>query len=496
MSKTVKPSKLTTLFAVFFLVSSCEFLDSQEQGGAGRAAETGVALFNEDQCCRDSSYCQDGEWCNGYELCNCWGECIPGNPPDCSSDNICDEGSCNEGLDMCEYIPIPNCCITVEDCRDGNPCTLEDCVDNQCEYTALAEGTACDADTFECTLDECRGGSCFHGIDVGAPCRFTGDACYNPGECLADGLCGPGALHPPGNDTCDAAVAMTLSDIGYCCQISSTACATNTAQGFCGGAGNPDVFYVLQFAVSPSLYQLYSYNFTLNAEFNSIMHIRRDCPDPNTEVGCNDDCVSNPILNCGFYDLDATDSAVTVQPQPAGTNQSFYVAVDGRGGARGDFKLEVQKVIHANNPCKTWRDNIKVVDATDKGTYRGNINGYVNDLIVSGVWLKTPSHSGATASFDWPARAWFKLQPDVATAYTIWTDEVTPATYFDSVIGVWDNSLVRGCDGTKTYISSAHIAGRNSRTEVNVLVPAGKTYLVGISSYDRPVSGNYVVHFD
>lgn len=488
----------TLAFISIIFLQACGFFNGEgERQEHSGSYSYGVERFAEESCCRDDSYCQDGLWCNGHEICDCWGECMAGLPPDCDDNDECTLDTCNEILDMCEHTVIAGCCYGDSDCDDANVCTVDTCVDNRCQYSPLPDGTPCEEDGKECTIDQCNGGVCTHDVNIGASCYYPDDECYNPGRCDASGLCVAGPLNPPINNECGGAIEITVSSIGSGCQIATSQCAEDNYSGSCGGAMNPDMVYYLEVNVDPDAFQLYSYNVTLDADFNSILYVRKDCSDPATEIVCNDDCIPDPILNCGEYDLDPLDSGVTIGPQPAGSSNIFYIFVDGRGGGRGDFQLEVNRVIHQNNPCRAHWDNVRVVDATEGGEFRGNIDGYINDLISSGVWLVTPCHSTETPAFDWPARAWFKLAPSVDTRYRITTDETIPSVWFDTVIEVWDNSTIKGCDGVKSYVTCDHNRGRNPRTRINNLnVPAGSVYLIGISSYSRPVSGNYVVTFE
>ncbi|HXH18436.1 MAG TPA: malectin domain-containing carbohydrate-binding protein [Chitinophagales bacterium] len=74
-------------------------------------------------------------------------------------------------------------------CDDGNPCTDDDCVDNQCVFTPIN----CN-DNDACTFDECVNGACSHTVIPGCndPCEVlncndndlcTNDACVN-GNCI------------------------------------------------------------------------------------------------------------------------------------------------------------------------------------------------------------------------------------------------------------------------------------------------------------------------
>lgn len=497
-------TKLVPAVPLLLLLAGCGSRDGAADRAAAGKEGPGVSLFAEESCCKDDSYCQDGSWCNGHELCNCWGECKPGMPPDCDDRNECTRDSCDELLDACIHEPMTTCCRWDRDCDDGNICTTDRCTGSVCQHPILPNGTPCEVDTNECTIDVCQGGVCTHNAATGASCARPLNDCYNPGICTAAGVCGPGPLAPPSNSTCAGAVEFTFGDLGAACQKGSTLCSTDNYGGSCGGAGNPDVIYKVSFGVSATAYQLYSYNVVLKSQtagYNPILYVRRTCDSDASEMECNDDCIPSNQLNCSYYDLGFTDPGVTVSPRPAGTSQSLYLMVDGKGGTKGDFELQVARIQHANNPCWSASDNSRVVDATDGGVYRGNVNGYENDIINADLsFYQSACHALDPAWVDWPGRAWFALEPRLNTVYDIWTDETTPTGWFDTVIEYFDNSTVRGCDGVVEVKGCAWLSGRNGPTNptklANVVVPAGKRYVVAVSPNARPSSGTYIVHFD
>jgi hypothetical protein len=488
---------LLVLPVIFFW--SCEgSIDVTSGGGSHPPApvEVGTGVFPEESCCADDTECQDGLWCNGRELCDCWGECLPGRPPDCDDLDVCTIDQCNEAMDRCDHVALPNCCTVDADCNDLNPCTTDQCVAGLCTNVNVADGTVCGTGSTQCTPQmQCNAGVCGEVVSTGAACTYAGDACYDPGQCLANGLCGP-VHHPPANDTCPG-IVIPLGPTGDGSIAGTTQCALDDYTGTCGGTNTPDVVYSFGFTVPSGEYQLYDYNAVLDAMFNSVLYARTDCASAASQVLCNDDCISSTVLNCGLYTLGATDSAINIGPQPVGATRQYYLIVDGKGGQRGTFTLRVDRLAHANNPCQVRGDNPNVVDATAGGTFEGNIDAYADDMMDAGPsWIKAPCHGADVAAFDWPARAWFRLQPAAATTYRIQSDEISPPGWFDSVIEVWDNSLVRGCDGIKLYVACAHINGQDNVTVLNNLaVPGGSTYLVGISTYGRPTGGDYRIVF-
>jgi formylglycine-generating enzyme required for sulfatase activity len=108
-------------------------------------------------------------------------------------------------------------CTVDADCDDGNICTQDACVSNQCEHDSTPlEGTGCDDGQYCTVLDSCTSGVC------GGPardCSYLGDACH-------EGYC---------NDVADACEARdkpngTGCDDGEYCTDPDTCTA-----GVCGG---------------------------------------------------------------------------------------------------------------------------------------------------------------------------------------------------------------------------------------------------------------------
>lgn len=538
-------NKIKILMPFIVLLGFCGRVMDAGEGGK----ESGVSreLFSLITC-TDSMECQDGIWCNGIEYCGCFGSicgrCLPGYRQYCDDNNPCTVDNCiNDiigtpgstgvpgeiGTGHCEHTEICVFCYLDEDCNDGDVCTTDSCVDNICRNVSMNcdDGDICtldscdpftgcvndpvpecchdDSDCFDdntCTIDTCNTSthSCVYTADIGAMCEYPNE-CFDPGMCRPDGLCGPGTLNVPVNDTCDGVIDIMLSDIGEACVEGSTLCARDDYSSTCGGGGNPDLVYRFIYTVGNS-YQLYSYNVVLDAEFNSVLYAQAGCGNPSTELTCNDNCTSDVMIDCDAHELGILDSAVNLPPAPVGMTKNIFLGVDGIGGARGDFELQIHRVSHRNNPCYRTADTGRRIDATFGGQFRGNINGYINDMHdAAHTWLKTPCHGPGGAGSDWPGNAWFTVSPALTTTYCIWTDETNPAAWADTVISVWDNTLPSGsgCGAVKRYVTCAHMDGRNggiNPTKVELTVPGGSTYMVGISSYERPTSGNYAVHFE
>jgi hypothetical protein len=519
-----------------------------EPGGAkGRVGEAAFPAID----CSDYWECQDGVWCNGVEYCGCFGgvcgRCLPGYRQVCDDGNPCTADNCiNDylgtagspgvpgeiGTGHCQHRQICEFCLVVEDCDDDDACTTDTCeADNRCLHVGADcdDADFCTLDTCDsstglcghdpiplcchldtdcddantCTLDTCNTVThgCVFAANTGAACVYPSDACFDPGMCRSDGLCGPGSRNTPSNDTCSGPIDIVLDGTGEALVEGSTSCARDDYSSTCGGGGNTDVVYRFAYQVGND-FQLYSHDIVLDADYNGLLYAQSGCGSTLTEIICNDNCTSNPMITCDTYGLGLLDSAFNLPPGPVGSMYVAYLGVDGIGGARGAFHLAVHRISHTNNPCYTTADTGRRIDATYGGEYRGNINGYINDILdASHAWVKTPCHAAAAAGADWPGNAWFSLHPPLTTTYCVWTDEATPASWFDTVISVWDGTMpsYSGCGAVKRYLDCAYLAGQNGSitpTQTEIVVPGNATYMVGISSYARPTSGNYAVHFD
>jgi hypothetical protein len=210
------------------LAVSCSGDDIEEGGGtkdfgAGAPSEEAVP-------CADATDCEDGNPCT---IDHCYeGFCDPEyvpidvdldghvshicGGPDCDDedaavhpgvleapygDEVCLDGIDNDcnGLTDEEDAGCFHC-ETAGDCDDGNPCTLQACVEGRCAYTDNPDPDPCD-DGNPCTVND----TCFAGACTGAPVDADGDG-YVDAECggddCDDSLAGvhPGAREGPSSD--------------------------------------------------------------------------------------------------------------------------------------------------------------------------------------------------------------------------------------------------------------------------------------------------------
>gem|GEM_PF-5178634 len=170
-----------------------------------------------DELCDDQDECTD-DWCDPVEGCMHEPVECPDDQDKCTND-LCDpvEGCIYEPVDCPEgQVCDPETgecveCLTDDDCDDGNPCTIDKCIDGACVHTDVEcpDGQVCDPETGECvacqtddecddgdpcTVDECVDGACRH-TDVECPegqyCDPETGECV---ECLTDDECDDGDL--------------------------------------------------------------------------------------------------------------------------------------------------------------------------------------------------------------------------------------------------------------------------------------------------------------
>ncbi len=94
----------------------------------------------------DGTPCDDGLVCNGSERCVA-GACRPGAGLMCDDHDDCTADTCAETAG-CESVPIPDCCTSDAECRDGDPCSTDRCVANRCAFELIPD-CPMDAGTFD-----------------------------------------------------------------------------------------------------------------------------------------------------------------------------------------------------------------------------------------------------------------------------------------------------------------------------------------------------------
>ncbi len=160
-------------------------------------------------CCADGRSCDDGDPCTA-DICTDDGRCahLPVQDPNClPCEVLCDDGDdCTVDIctpdGQCLNFPsgAPGCggggCQVSDDCRDGNPCTEDRCVNGECRNSP--RDGCCTSDAMCEDGDPCTRGLCDRATgrcqQLPAPQCGCGDEC-NDGdpcttdECAADGTC-------------------------------------------------------------------------------------------------------------------------------------------------------------------------------------------------------------------------------------------------------------------------------------------------------------------
>lgn len=132
----------------------------------------------------DLSSCNDGLYCTVGDKCYS-GTCTSSTPRDCSNpSDLCNSYSCDEVADVCASTPVVDGTVCES---DSNECTVDVCITGSCAHPNVNNGTSCTDDGAECTDDVCLAGSCIH------PNRTNGTTCSGDGyECTVD-YCSSGA---------------------------------------------------------------------------------------------------------------------------------------------------------------------------------------------------------------------------------------------------------------------------------------------------------------
>jgi hypothetical protein len=153
----------------------------------------------------------------------------------CASDGYwCTSDTCKGG--SCTHVTQSTACLIGGQCyNSGAKNPTNDCVAcnpsaSSSSWTALADGTGCQADSFSCTGDACQSGLCAHPVQSGH--CLVGGACYTSGQVNPSGAC----------SFCKATASQTSwTPITYqgCCQADVVWYCENSALKSLDCSGNP-----------------------------------------------------------------------------------------------------------------------------------------------------------------------------------------------------------------------------------------------------------------
>ena len=171
-------------------------------------------VSTEDDCTADDGkYQGDGTTCGGLSCRECQdaSHCDDGDP--------CTLDECVDG--ECVHTPIVGCCDTDVDCDDGDPCTNDKCVDGVCEYSDTCGNGICEPSCGE-TCSNCADCACPPGeVCVGGICMPTGACCFLPGptceEMLPEADClAMGGKYQGDSTTCGSPPCRDCQKNGHC----------------------------------------------------------------------------------------------------------------------------------------------------------------------------------------------------------------------------------------------------------------------------------------
>ena len=171
-----------------------------------------------ENCCTEVADCIPTE-CQTLIVCDANNTCVYESTcclsdDECDDGNVCTMNSCEEK--DCAFAPIADCCNHAEDCDDASLCTLDDCVDNACHFANIEncciKAGDCD-DATNCSDDTCVNNQCVND---------STNCCGNVSDC-------------PSPQACEQ---VTCSPAGDCKYQTQSVCTPGTTQNqFCGKCG-------------------------------------------------------------------------------------------------------------------------------------------------------------------------------------------------------------------------------------------------------------------
>jgi len=237
------------------------------------------------------------------------------------------------------------------ECDDGLVCEAGVCLAPGCVQTGCPEGEVCNAETRQC--EAAPQGCPAEGCPEGQICDQEAGACVDePDDCQVQG-CPAGqrcdedtgrCVSPPGcqqtgcleTEICDQDTGDCVAAPEGSCEVPSVLDGFGTVNGQTAGVGRLNDASCGAGGAGPE--KVYSFTVaedagvcvhTAGSSFDTVVSVRTACADTATEVACNDD---DELVGGG------TQSAVTIAAE---ADEIYFIVVDGRGGANGDFILSV-----------------------------------------------------------------------------------------------------------------------------------------------------------
>jgi len=155
---------------------------------------------------------------------------------DCEDDNPCTINTCVDH--ECQSTPILGCaaCETSTDCNDNDICTTNLCIDNICRFELIPGCSVCTTpdncnEGGVCTIASCVDNRCFYAFDPACPCGDTfpvcGGVCPIGSECLNNGTSCSCVARTP----CEASEAPLCG--GFCASPTETCVSDGDDACFC-----------------------------------------------------------------------------------------------------------------------------------------------------------------------------------------------------------------------------------------------------------------------
>ena len=219
-------------------------------GGGGPCGGAQLCSESLNACvqCLSAADCDDGNPCTN-DVCNVLGSCE--NPTNtlscddglfCTATDVCSGGVCVGGGNACIGSVCDETnnqcveCLLAADCDDGNLCTDEACIGNNCVYTNNT--VPCDDGLFCTQTDTCSGGAC---VGSGTPCANPSlpncdegfNACV---ACVIDAHCDDG--NPCTTDDCFFGICSNLDNSLPCDDGDFCTSGDTCSAGICVGASS------------------------------------------------------------------------------------------------------------------------------------------------------------------------------------------------------------------------------------------------------------------
>src|SRR5204863_894789 len=247
---------------------------------------------------------------------------------------------------------------------------------------------------------------------------------------------------------------------------------TSGASQLAGSCGNSGTSPELVFQWTPSVSGTATIE-TCGAgtNFDTVLYLRSGACASGSEVGCNDDACTN---STGVFRASRLTPTVTA-------GETYFIVVDGYGGAQGTFSLTVTPPGASTTTTTTLRGSSTTTTTLAGGACRNPTQIPAQGGTFGGTTSGTSTQAGSCGSSGTSPELVFQWTPSVSGTATIAT--CGAGTSFDTVLYLRSGACASGSEDGCNDDACTNSTGLFRASRLTPTVTAGETYFIVVDGY-------------